>query len=86
MVTVDEEGVTRVRDRFVPTIRREVQHRDALVDREARVSGSSILCSGERVDGLLDVAVSDLAHRAEQRLLVADPRARCEHRRSWDRA
>ena len=33
----------------------------------------------QRVDGLLDVAVADLAHRAEQRLFLGDARARREH-------
>src|SRR3569623_873465 len=42
-------------------------------------STSSLARGGQRADALLDVAIADLAHRREQRLLLADARAGREH-------
>ena len=74
-----EQVLLGVRDRFVPTIRGEIEHRDPLVDREPRIGRRLLARCGQRDDGLLDVAVADLAHRGEQLFLVGDARARREH-------
>jgi hypothetical protein len=68
-----------MRDCLAPAVGREVEHRNALVDRDLRVGRCAPLRRGQRIDGLLDVAVANIAHRREQCLLVTDARSRREH-------